>query len=216
MARAYFFMAFVGAVSPREGWGKVKEAATRAVQKDEGLPEGHGALGLAKLHYDWDFVGAEQEFKRALELNPNNADIRHDYAHYLMAMGRVVESENESKRAVELDPMGDVLNSCLCWHSFSRVTTTVLPGWRRSSRMIHGISQFSDGTTSKNECRSGRSRNSREQSSLQREFLPSSLSTSRHWVTRTLWLAIAKKRKESCKPSPIARRNPMSRPLTWP
>jgi tetratricopeptide (TPR) repeat protein len=118
MARAYFFMAFVGAVSPREGWGKVKEAATRAVQKDEGLPEGHGALGLAKLHYDWDFVGAEQEFKRALELNPNNADIRHDYAHYLMAMGRVVESENESKRAVELDPMGDVLNSCLCWHSF--------------------------------------------------------------------------------------------------
>jgi eukaryotic-like serine/threonine-protein kinase len=118
MARAYFFMAFLGAVSPREGWGKVKEAATLAVEKDERLPEGHGALGLAKLHYDWDFVGAEQEFKRALELNPNDADIRHDYAHYLMAMGRLVESETESKRAVELDPMGDVLNSCLCWHSF--------------------------------------------------------------------------------------------------
>jgi len=119
MARAYFFMAFFGAVSPKEGWGKVKEAATLAVQKDESLPEGHGALGLAKLHYDWDFVGAEQEFKRALELNPNDADVRHDYAHYLMAMGRTVESEAESKRAVELDPMGDALNSCLCWHSFA-------------------------------------------------------------------------------------------------
>jgi eukaryotic-like serine/threonine-protein kinase len=119
MARAYFFMAFFGAVSPKEGWGKVKEAATLAVQKDERLPEGHGALGLAKLHYDWDFVGAEQEFKRALELNPNDADIRHDYAHYLMAMGRLVESEAESKRALELDPMGDALSSCLCWHSFA-------------------------------------------------------------------------------------------------
>jgi Flp pilus assembly protein TadD len=89
------------------------------VQKDERLSEGHGALGLAKLHYDWDFVGAQQEFNRALELNPNDADIRHDYAHYLMAMGRLVESEAESKRALELDPMGDALNSCLCWHSFA-------------------------------------------------------------------------------------------------
>jgi TolB-like protein/DNA-binding winged helix-turn-helix (wHTH) protein/Flp pilus assembly protein TadD len=119
MARAYFFLAFFGTVSPKEGWGKVKEAAALAVEKDEHLPEGHGALGLAKLHYDWDFVGAEREFKRGLELNPNNADIRHDYAHYLMAMGRVVESEAESKRALALDPMGDALNSCLCWHSFA-------------------------------------------------------------------------------------------------
>ena len=119
MARAYFFLAFFGTMSPREGWGKVKEAATLAVEKDEHLAEGHGALGLAKLHYDWDFVGAEQEFKRGLELNPNNADIRHDYAHYLMAMGRVSESEAESKRALVLDPMGDALNSCLCWHSFA-------------------------------------------------------------------------------------------------
>jgi TolB-like protein/DNA-binding winged helix-turn-helix (wHTH) protein/Flp pilus assembly protein TadD len=119
MALAYSFMAFFDAVSPKEGWGKVKEAATLAVEKDDRLPEGHGALGLAKLHYDWDFAGADREFKRALELNPNDADIRHDYAHYLMAMGRVLESETESKRAVQLDPMGDALNSCLCWHSFA-------------------------------------------------------------------------------------------------
>jgi TolB-like protein/DNA-binding winged helix-turn-helix (wHTH) protein/Tfp pilus assembly protein PilF len=119
MARAYFFMAFFGTVSPQVGWRKVKEAATLAVEKDDRLPEGHGALGLAKLHYDWDFAGADREFKRALELNPNNADIRHDYAHYLMAMGRMAESEAESKHAVELDPVGDALSSCLCWHSFA-------------------------------------------------------------------------------------------------
>ena len=119
MANAYFFLAFFNALPPREAWGKVKEAALVAVQKDDRLPEGHAALAVAKLHYDWDFAGAEQEFKRALELNPSDADTRHEYAHYLMAMGRVAESEAESKRAVELDPVGDGLNSCLCWHSFA-------------------------------------------------------------------------------------------------
>ena len=119
MARAYFFLAFFNSISPREGWGKVKELATLALQKDERLPEAHGALALAKLHFDWDFAGAEQEFKRAIELNPSDADIRHDYAHYLMAMGRVAESQTETRQAVELDPVGQGLNSCLCWHSFA-------------------------------------------------------------------------------------------------
>ncbi len=119
LAEAYAFLAFFGTVSPSEGWGKTKEAASLAVQKDERLPEGHGALALVKLHYDWDFAGAEQEFKRALELNPSDADVRHEHAHYLMAMGRLAESEAESRRAVELDPVGDGLNSCLCWHSFA-------------------------------------------------------------------------------------------------
>jgi TolB-like protein/Tfp pilus assembly protein PilF len=119
LAQAYSFMAFFGAVSPNEGWGKVKEAATLALQRDARLPAGHGALALAKLHYDWDFAGAESEFKQALALNPSDADIRHEYAHYLMAIGRLAESEAESKRAVELDPIGDGLNSCLCWHSFA-------------------------------------------------------------------------------------------------
>jgi len=119
MAQAYSFLAFFGAVSPSVGWGKAREAASLAVQKDERLPEGHGALALAKLHYDWDFPGAEREFKRALELNPSNADVRHDHAHYLMAMGRLAESEAESARAVQLDPVGDNLNDCPCWHSFA-------------------------------------------------------------------------------------------------
>ena len=119
MARAYFFLAFFGALSPQEGWGNVKQMATLALEKDETVPEAHGALALEKMHYEWDFAGAEREFKRGLELNPSDADIRHDYAHYLMAMGRVAESASETKRAVELDPIGTTLTSCLCWHSFA-------------------------------------------------------------------------------------------------
>ena len=119
MANAYFFLGFFSAIPPQQAWGKVKEAALLAIAKDDRLPEGHGALALAKLHYDWDFAGAEREFKRALELNPSNADIRHDYAHYLMAMGRMAESAAESKLAVNLDPVNDDLTDCLCWHSFA-------------------------------------------------------------------------------------------------
>lgn len=119
MARAYFFMAFFGVLSPEEGWGNVKQMATLALERDETVPEAHGALALEKMHYEWDFAGAEREFKRGLELNPSDADIRHDYAHYLMAMGRVAESAAETKRAVELDPIGTTLTSCLCWHSFA-------------------------------------------------------------------------------------------------
>jgi serine/threonine protein kinase/Flp pilus assembly protein TadD len=119
MAQAYSFLAFFGEIPPNEGWGRVKEAATVAVQKDARLAAGYAALALAKLHFDWDFTGAEREFRRALELNPSDADNHHEYAHYLMAMGRVAESEAESQRAVELDPTGEGLNSCLCWHSFA-------------------------------------------------------------------------------------------------
>lgn len=119
MADPYFFLAFFSARPPQQAWGKVKELAVLAVQKDDHLPEGHAALASAKLHYDWDFAGAEQEFRRAIELNPNNADIRHGYAHYLMAMGRMDESAAEGRRAVELDPVNDGLTDCLCWHSYA-------------------------------------------------------------------------------------------------
>jgi len=119
MASSYFFLGFFSAIPPRQAWGKVKEAALLATAKDDRLPEGHAALAVAKLHYDWDFAGAEQEFKRALELNPNNADTLHGYAHYLMAMGRLDESAAQSLHAVELDPVDDGLTDCLCWHRFA-------------------------------------------------------------------------------------------------
>ena len=119
LARAYFFLGFFDAIPPSQAWGKVKELALLTIAKDDRLPEGHDALALAKVHYDWDFAGGEQEFKRALELNPNSADIHHDYAHYLMAMGRMNESAAESQRAVDRDPVDDGLTDCLCWHSFA-------------------------------------------------------------------------------------------------
>ncbi len=70
-----------------------------------------------KLQYQWNWAESEKEFRRAIELNPNNADIHHDYAHYLMSMDRTAEAVTESQRAVELDPFDAVLIACLGWHS---------------------------------------------------------------------------------------------------
>ncbi|MFI5097204.1 MAG: protein kinase [Candidatus Acidiferrales bacterium] len=119
LAGSYYFRAFFNELPPNVAFPKMRDAATTALLKDEELPEAHDVLALVHLHYDWDWPEAEREFKRALQLNPNQADNRHDYAHFLMAMGRMEESVAESKRAVALDPVDTILTACLCWHRYS-------------------------------------------------------------------------------------------------
>jgi tetratricopeptide (TPR) repeat protein len=117
-ARANIYHAFgmMGWRPPQEVASKMRDGALTALKKDGNLADGHATLALTKLHYEWDFAGADQEFRRALELNPNSADNHHMYAHYLMAMDRGDESVAESKRAVELNPFDDYLTACLGWH----------------------------------------------------------------------------------------------------
>jgi len=116
LARTYYFIAFFGDRPPKEAFQRMEEAATKAIEKDPTLASAHGSLALVKLHRDWDWSDAEQHFRRALELNPSNADIHHDYAHFLLVMRRDRESVAETERAVALDPFNPMLNACLGWH----------------------------------------------------------------------------------------------------
>ena len=93
------------AVAPKEGFPAAKKAALKALEIDEGLAEAHTQLGVTKLLYDWDWMGAENEFKRAIEINPNNPDTRYLYGLYLSAMARFEEAVTEMKRAQELEPI---------------------------------------------------------------------------------------------------------------
>ena len=106
----------LGAVAPREVMPKAKEAALRALAIDNALGEAHASLAYITFFYDWDWAAAEREFKRALELNPNNADTHHWYSHYLMGQGRIGESLTQSKRALELSPFDILFNIHLSWH----------------------------------------------------------------------------------------------------
>jgi tetratricopeptide (TPR) repeat protein len=83
---------------------KARDAALKALQLDEASAEAHTALADVELILNRNWSGAEREFKRAIELNPNNSLAHAWYAHYLAAVGRFDESTAEARRSLELDP----------------------------------------------------------------------------------------------------------------
>jgi serine/threonine-protein kinase len=105
LADAYNRLSGWNAVAPKEGFPEAKEAALKALKLDEGIAEAHTQLGVVKLLYDWDFAGAEQEYKRAVEINPSSPDTHYLYGLYLWAMERFEEAHIEIRRAQELDPL---------------------------------------------------------------------------------------------------------------
>jgi eukaryotic-like serine/threonine-protein kinase len=117
LGRAYYFRTFFGEIAAKEAFSQMRRAAAAALQQDPQLGEAHGLMALVNTHYDYDWAAAEANFARALRLSPSNAQVHHDYAHFLLAMGRGPESVEESRRAVELDPANPMLTSCLGWHS---------------------------------------------------------------------------------------------------
>jgi TolB-like protein/DNA-binding winged helix-turn-helix (wHTH) protein/Flp pilus assembly protein TadD len=113
----YFaFLTLVGGpeiMPPREAMTKAKTAAAKALELDDSLAEAHASMGHVLHNYDWDWAGAEREFKRAIELNPNYSIVHHWYAHELMQLGRVREGLEEARRAKELDPLSLFVNNGL-------------------------------------------------------------------------------------------------------
>jgi serine/threonine-protein kinase len=84
---------------------KAKEYALRALELDPSLTQAHTALAGIRFYGDWDWPGAESEFKHALELNPNDAEARRVYSFYLLALGRFEEAMVEVQRSQDLDPI---------------------------------------------------------------------------------------------------------------
>jgi adenylate cyclase len=119
IARSYYVLGFFGALPPAEAFGALRRAATRAIELDPNLADAHATLALHRMHYDMAWEEADQLFRRALELSPNHAQVRHDYAHYLLAAGRIRESVDESMHATQLDPGNMMLMACAGWHGFT-------------------------------------------------------------------------------------------------
>ncbi|MCX6568215.1 MAG: protein kinase [Candidatus Aminicenantes bacterium] len=94
-----------GPASPPDAWQQARAAAERALKLDENMAEGYAILADVKTYYERDWMGAEQNFKRAMELNPSLPWNHYHYAWYLVLMGRLDESIKEHTLAAELDPM---------------------------------------------------------------------------------------------------------------
>jgi len=112
LADAHNFTNILGVVAPKDSFPEAKAAATRALLLDPDLSEAHAALGLVKSHYDFDFTGAQREFLKAIELNPNSANAHLFYSGgYFTPMGRHEEAIAEMKKALKLDPLSPSLNN---------------------------------------------------------------------------------------------------------
>ncbi|HET7107231.1 MAG TPA: winged helix-turn-helix domain-containing protein [Candidatus Acidoferrum sp.] len=103
LSNAYYELAYYG--RPIDIMPKAKEAAEKALRLDDTVGEAHGALGWVKWNYDWDWPGAETEFRRAIQLNPGHSISHGMYGNFLDSMGRFEEAAREFQIAQELDPV---------------------------------------------------------------------------------------------------------------
>jgi len=102
---AFSYATWVPGRAPlRELMPKAKQAALKAIELDDTLAGAHTALAFVELTYDWNWTGAEKEYKRAIELNPNYAAAHARYAYELVVLGRTEEALVEARRAVEIEP----------------------------------------------------------------------------------------------------------------
>jgi tetratricopeptide (TPR) repeat protein len=110
LAESYVLLAVHSDMPPLDSSQKAKSAATRALEIDDTIAEAHTALAHVRFWYDWDWSGAESEFKRAIELSPNYPRVHNLYASYLIVMGRYQEAVSEVKRAQGLAPVSLPIN----------------------------------------------------------------------------------------------------------
>ena len=111
LSHAWWWRGIWGATTEREVEGPARAAAAKALELGPGLSEAHVSSGRIKFGYDRDWSGAGRDFKRALEIDPNNADAHFFSAMLCMALGCFTESIAHMKRLEERDPLSATLQS---------------------------------------------------------------------------------------------------------
>jgi tetratricopeptide (TPR) repeat protein len=95
----------------KEAMPRARAAALKALEIDETLSEAHSSLAFVRMHYDWDWPGADKEFECAIQLNAGYATAHQWHAYNLMVQGRTEESLTEIHQALELDPLSLIINT---------------------------------------------------------------------------------------------------------
>src|SRR5207247_4600443 len=109
---AYILLRFYASADRLTSYSKAKDAALKALRLNSNLAEAHVALGKVLFFGEIDLAGAMREYKRAIELQPNDATAHHWFGNdTLAALGRFEEAIAQGKRAVELDPLSPVINT---------------------------------------------------------------------------------------------------------
>ncbi len=145
---SYTSLNWVGYPPAKELMPRAKVAFNQALKLDDQLAEAHSYLATYKHTYEWDYNGAELEHKRAIDLNPNSADVRHLYSVYLAFMGRFEQAIVEIRKAEELDPIDGFIGRSVALYLYlarrydeaieqSRRVAEFHPNWRGSYTWMH-------------------------------------------------------------------------------
>jgi serine/threonine protein kinase/Tfp pilus assembly protein PilF len=105
LAGSYWLLGLFGLLPPSDVFPRAREEALRALQINEGLAEAHAVLAAVYLIYDWDWAACGREFKRAMQLNPDDPTTQGAYFFYLLTAGRLEQAIASARRAVELAPL---------------------------------------------------------------------------------------------------------------
>lgn len=108
-----YMLGGAGALSRRDSMARAKAMAMKALAINEELSEAHASLAAVAFRWDWNWLDAEREFKRAIQLNPGAASVRHGYALFLAAMRRFPEAIRQITHACEVDPLSLVVSTGL-------------------------------------------------------------------------------------------------------
>jgi TolB-like protein/DNA-binding winged helix-turn-helix (wHTH) protein/Tfp pilus assembly protein PilF len=110
LAQCYIVLPMLTKVSQAEAFPKARDAAAQALALDDSLADAHLSIAEVRLYQDWDFAGAEREFKKALDLNPNYSTGHQWYGEFLSLMARHEEAIRELQTALALDPLSAVVH----------------------------------------------------------------------------------------------------------
>ncbi len=116
IADSYAILGYI--LQPKEYFEKAEVNASRALDLDNTLAEAHTSLARVNAIYRWDWIAAEAEYTRAIELKPDYAIVHIWYADYLAVTGRVEEALEEARLAQRLEPLSAIVNSQLIWHLY--------------------------------------------------------------------------------------------------
>ncbi len=113
LAETYVLVNLYGTKHDPNAFPIARNAAEKALELNGNLAEAHAALAQVKMQYDYDWAGTENEYLKAVELNPNNATVRQWYGEFLALSGKIDESILQMKKAGELDPVSLSTNNAL-------------------------------------------------------------------------------------------------------
>jgi TolB-like protein/DNA-binding SARP family transcriptional activator/Flp pilus assembly protein TadD len=118
LADAYAVSGFYDYLPPRDAFPAAERSARRALELDPKLAAPHATLGYVHLYYEWRWIPADEEFRRAIALDPAYSTAHQWYGNYLTAMGRFPEAMQHMREAQERDPLSLIANAALGWSQY--------------------------------------------------------------------------------------------------